>query len=68
MRRITIKEKDGKEKEAFIPENAEELESQIKNTTKQNLKEHLYIAFLTLGVLSFSIGIFFSLKKLNTIN
>jgi len=68
MRRITIKEKDGKEVEAFIPENSEELQSQIKNTTRQNIKEHLYIAFLTLGVLSFSIGIFFSLKKINTTN
>lgn len=68
MRRITIKEKDGKEVDAFIPENSEELQSQIKNTTKQNIKEHLYIAFLTLGVLSFSIGIFLSLKRINTTN
>ena len=68
MRRITIKEKDGKEVDAFIPENSEELQSQIKNTTKQNVKEHLYIAFLTLGVLSFSIGIFLSLKRINTTN
>ena len=68
MRRITIKEKDGKDYDAFIPENSEELESQVKNTTKQNIKEHLYIAFLTLGVLSFSIGIFLSLKRINTTN
>ena len=65
MRRVLIKEMDGKESEAFIPENADELQIQLANSTKQKFKEHIYMAFLTLGVISFSLGIFMSFKRIN---
>jgi len=65
MRRILIREMDGKDYEAFIPENPEELQTQLYNDKKQKFKEHLYITFLTLGVVSFGIGIFLSLRRIN---
>lgn len=65
MRRVLLKEMDGKESEAFIPESADELQSQLANTRKQKFKEHLYMAFLSLGIISFSIGIFMSIKRFN---
>jgi hypothetical protein len=65
MKNVIIKQADGNQYPAFIPENEEDLQTQITKNKRQNLKEHLYLGFLMLGIASFSIGIYISLKRLN---
>ena len=64
MRNVIIKENDGKENHAFITESNEELQAQISRNKKQNFKEHLYLGFLMLGIVSFGIGIYISVLRL----
>jgi hypothetical protein len=64
MRNVIIKDNDGKETPAFIPETSEDLQAQISRNKKQNLKEHLYLGFLMLGIVSFGIGIYISVLRL----
>ena len=65
MKRITIVDNTGKDFEAFIPENSEDLQKQIADDRKQNLKEHLYMGYLIVGTIAFTLGILISLKRLN---
>jgi hypothetical protein len=64
MKNVIIRDGDGKETPAFIPETQEDLQTQISKNKKQNLKEHLYLGFLMLGIVSFSIGIYISVLRL----
>lgn len=46
-------------------EDEQELKKQLAYDRKQNLKEHLYIGYLIVGTLAFTLGIVISLKRLN---
>lgn len=65
MKRIKITDNNGNSSDAFIPESNEELEKQISDDRKQNLKEHLYMGYLIVGTIAFTLGILISLKRLN---
>jgi hypothetical protein len=65
MKRITLVENNGKKSEAFVPESNEELEKQIADNKKQNIKEHLYMGYLIVGTIAFTLGILISLRRLN---
>lgn len=51
--------------EAFIPESEQDLQKQLEADRKQNFKEHLYMGYLIIGTIAFSLGILISLKRLN---
>lgn len=63
MKKIILKTNNGDE--SFVPEQQQELKEQIANDRKQNLKEHLYMGYLIVGTLAFTLGIIISLKRLN---
>jgi hypothetical protein len=65
MRRIIIKDESGKDYDAFVPESDEDLQKQVTNNKKQNLKEHLYMGYLIIGTIAFTLGILISIKRLN---
>ena len=65
MKRITLVDIDGKKSDAFVPESSEDLQKQITDDKKQNLKEHLYMGYLIVGTIAFTLGILISLKRLN---
>jgi len=65
MKRVKITEDNGKSSDAFIPETNEELEKQMTIDRKQNFKEHLYMGYLIIGTIAFTLGILISLKRLN---
>ena len=65
MRRIKLVDMDGKSSDAFVPENSEDLQKQITDVKKQNLKEHLYLGYLIVGTIAFTLGILISLRRLN---
>jgi hypothetical protein len=65
MKQIKIIDNSGKNYDAFVPESTEEMQKQISDNKKQNLKEHLYMGYLIIGTLAFSLGILISFKRLN---
>jgi hypothetical protein len=65
MRRIKLVDMDGKSSDAFVPESTEDLQKQITDVKKQNLKEHLYMGYLIVGTIAFTLGILISLRRLN---
>lgn len=65
MKQIKIIDQTGKNVDAFVPENSEDLQKQITDIKKQNIKEHLYMGYLIVGTIAFTLGILISLKRLN---
>ena len=65
MRKIILKDSEGNTTIAYAPETNEELEKEIVTNKKQNIKEHLYMGYLIVGTLAFTLGILISLKRLN---
>ena len=65
MRKIILKDNEGNTTTAHAPETNEELEKDIVANKKQNIKEHLYMGYLIVGTLAFTLGILISLKRLN---
>jgi hypothetical protein len=65
MRRITITDDTGKLSNAFVAETSEDIQSQIDKDRKANLKEHLYMGYLIIGTIAFTLGILISIKRLN---
>jgi len=65
MKRITLVDNNGKSSDAFVPESNEELIKQINDDKKQNIKEHLYMGYLIVGTIAFTLGILISLRRLN---
>jgi hypothetical protein len=64
MKRVTIID-NTKKYEAFVPESNEDLQKQVEDDRKQNLKEHLYMGYLIVGTIAFTLGILISIKRLN---
>lgn len=56
---------DGNSTTAYAPETNEELKKDFETEKKQNLKEHLYMGYLIVGTIAFTLGILISLKRLN---
>lgn len=65
MKRILIQENSGRSYDAFVPENSDDLKKQINEDKKQNIKEHLYMGYLIIGTVAFTLGILISLRRLN---
>jgi hypothetical protein len=65
MKQVELKDENGNVVKAFVPESTEDLEKQISDVKKQNLKEHLYMGYLIVGTIAFTLGILISLKRLN---
>jgi hypothetical protein len=64
MRKITIVD-NGKQYEAFTPEGEEDIKQTMAADKKQNLKEHLYMGYLIIGTIAFTLGILISIRRLN---
>lgn len=64
MRKIVLQDMNGNTTTAYAPETNEELKKELMEQKKQNLKEHLYMGYLIIGTIAFSLGIFISLKRL----
>lgn len=64
MKQVTITETDGTKYKALIPEQVEELQQSIKEDRRKNIREHLYIGFLLVGIIASTLGIYLSLRKI----
>jgi len=65
MKRITIVDESGKSSNAFVSDEAAEIKADIAAQKKSNLKEHLYMGYLIVGTIAFTLGILISVKRLN---
>lgn len=65
MRKIKIIDEKGKTSNALIGDEAEDLKKEIANDRKTNIKEHLYMGYLIIGTIAFTLGILISIKRLN---
>ena len=65
MKTIKIIDDNGNQSVAYTPENEAEFREQVAKDKKQNIKEHLYIGYLIVGTVAFTLGILISLKRLN---
>ena len=66
MKKVTIIDETGKRYDAFTPENNNDLKGQIADDRKQTFKEHLYMGYLMIGTIAFTLGILISLKRLQS--
>ena len=65
MKTIKIIDDNGNQSVAYTPENEAEFREQVVKDKKQNIKEHLYMGYLIVGTVAFTLGILISLKRLN---
>lgn len=65
MKRIKIVDDTGKSSNAFVSDEATEIKADIAADRKSNLKEHLYMGYLIVGTIAFTLGILISIKRLN---
>ena len=65
MKTLKIIDDNGNQSVAYTPENESEFREQVAKDKKQNIKEHLYIGYLIVGTIAFTLGILISLKRLN---
>jgi hypothetical protein len=65
VKTIKIIDEKGNESLAYTPENESEFREQVSKDKKQNIKEHLYMGYLIVGTIAFTLGILISLKRLN---
>ena len=65
MKTIKIIDGNGNQSVAYTPESEAEFREQVTKDKKQNIKEHLYIGYLVVGTIAFTLGILISLKRLN---
>lgn len=65
MKQITLVDANGNSSVAYTPESDAEYKQQLDKDKKQNIKEHLYMGYLIVGTLAFTLGILISLKRLN---
>lgn len=65
MKKITIIDESGQKTNAFTPEDEQDLKKQVSEDRRQNLKEHLYMGYLIVGTIAFTLGILISLRRLN---
>lgn len=65
MRRVQIVDETGKAQSALIAENNDEVKHVVMTEKKAIFKENLYIGYLIIGTVAFSLGILITLKRLN---
>lgn len=65
MKKIVIVDERGNTSNALISEGEQDIKNDIANDRKATLKEHLYMGYLIIGTIAFTLGILISIKRLN---
>lgn len=65
MKRVTILDEAGNKQNALIAENNDEVKHIVMTEKKAIFRENLYIGYLIIGTIAFSLGILITLKRLN---
>ncbi|MCX6743051.1 MAG: hypothetical protein NT116_02325 [Candidatus Parcubacteria bacterium] len=65
MKKVIIIDDKGNTSNGFVAENNESTQEQLVKDSKTNIKEHLYMGYLIIGTIAFTLGILISIKRLN---
>ncbi len=65
MKKVVINDSNGNSQDAYIAEKDDDVKNLIANDRKQTMKEHLYMGYLIVGTIAFTLGILISLRRLN---
>lgn len=65
MKKVVINDSNGNSQDAYIAEKDDDVKSLIANDRRQTMKEHLYMGYLVVGTIAFTLGILISLRRLN---
>jgi hypothetical protein len=65
MKKVKIVDENGNTSNAVMSEADKDLKKEIDKEKKANLKEHLYMGYLIIGTIAFTLGILISIKRLN---
>lgn len=65
MKKVVIIDEKGNSSNGFVAENNESIQEQLVKDRKANIKEHLYMGYLIIGTIAFTLGILISIKRLN---
>ena len=64
MKKIKIIDESGNTSHAVMSEADNDLKKELEKEKKANLKEHLYMGYLIIGTIAFTLGILISIKRL----
>jgi hypothetical protein len=64
MKKIKIIDESGNTSNAVMSEADQDLKKELDKEKKANLKEHLYMGYLIIGTIAFTLGILISIKRL----
>jgi hypothetical protein len=66
MKKVIIVDDNGSKYNATISEFDKSLLEQQNKDRKTNIKEHLYMGYLIIGTIAFTLGILISIKRLKS--
>jgi len=64
MKKIKIIDESGNTSQAVMSDADKDLKKELEKEKKANLKEHLYMGYLIIGTIAFTLGILISIKRL----
>jgi hypothetical protein len=64
MKKVKIIDESGNTSHAVMSEADKDLKKELEKEKKANLKEHLYMGYLIIGTIAFTLGILISIKRL----
>ena len=64
MKKVKIIDESGNTSNAVMSEADKDLKKELEKEKKANLKEHLYMGYLIIGTIAFTLGILISIKRL----
>lgn len=65
VQKITVIDANGNTLAGYIPDAVDNVKD-IQSEKRNNIKEHLYIAYLMFGTFAFALTVYFSLKRVNS--
>jgi hypothetical protein len=64
MKKIKIIDESGNTSHAVMSDADKDLKKELDKEKKANIKEHLYMGYLIIGTIAFTLGILISIKRL----
>jgi hypothetical protein len=64
MEKVIIVDENGNTVNEYTSKTDKNLQSQIDKEKKANIREHLYMGYLIIGTIAFTLGILISIRRL----
>ena len=64
MEKVIVIDEYGNTLDTYMTKEEQNLQAQINKEKKANLREHLYMGYLIIGTIAFTLGILISIRRL----